>query len=85
MFQYKYRVIKSNENSSHTRFHFSDDQNIASQNRPVFEIEIMEEDDRYLPKRLLQVRTKFLSIFSLVCLTVKIKCFLNLSSNEDKV
>ncbi|XP_054169368.1 putative neural-cadherin 2 [Oppia nitens] len=55
--EYKYRVIanESNSTASYSRFHFSDDQNIERQSRPTFEIEIMEEDDRDLPKRLLQV------------------------------
>ncbi|CAG2164912.1 unnamed protein product, partial [Oppiella nova] len=53
--EYKYRVVSNDNISSYSRFHFSDDQNIERQSRPTFEIEIMEEDDRYLPKRLLQV------------------------------
>ncbi|XP_054154193.1 putative neural-cadherin 2 [Oppia nitens] len=61
---YKYRVVSKDSNNntlSYSRFHFSDDQNIdrqsrsRSRSRPTFEIKIIEEDDKDLPKRLLQV------------------------------
>jgi len=58
-------VISSENSGNYTRaiFHISDVQdNPSAAGRPTFEIEIIEEDDRNLPKRLLQVNTKIQSL-----------------------
>jgi hypothetical protein len=57
-------VISSENSGNYTRaiFHISDVQdNPSAAGRPTFEIEIIEEDGRNLPKRLLQVHKKYIT------------------------
>ena len=58
--QYKLRLVASdnlNENHTMVTIHVKDvNDNPPTFDRPTYETQIMEEDDRLLPKRVLQVQ-----------------------------
>lgn len=76
--QYKLRLVASdnlNENHTIVRIHVRDvNDNPPVFDRPKYETQITEEDDRLLPKRILQVMHCFERMQSCVCVCALSEC-----------
>ena len=84
LLQYKLRLVASdnlNENYTTVIIHIKDvNDNPPTFDRPTYETQITEEDDRHVPKRILQV----IAIFATFCghVLCSVICTQNTKSNE---